>query len=48
MGDTSLQATLLEQQGQTDAAAAAYEESIEQLKKSPEDTPEVWSVQHKS
>ena len=35
------QATLLEQQGQADAAVDAYKESIEQLRKSPADTPEV-------
>ena len=35
-----MQATLLEQQGQANAAAEAYRESIEQLRKSPEHTPE--------
>ena len=35
------QATLLEQQGQAEEAAEAYRESIAQLKKSPEHTPEV-------
>ncbi len=40
-----MQATLLEQQEQAEAAAEAYRDSIEQLKKSPEHTPEVRTVQ---
>ena len=38
-----MQGTCLEQQGQTGGATDAYKESIKQLKKSPDNTEEVFT-----